>query len=121
MNAARFPPHAIRARWLIPTLSIILCALYGCTESLPKTEDFAGIETREQLEQRFGPPLRRQEMVRHNAFILGPVEDFWQRMKDGDRVEIVAYAVEGGTLEFYFLNGSTEIGGRAFAPAGAVY
>lgn len=111
------PAHPLRFTEIL----LLLLAITACTEPLPRPEDFTDLRTRAELEQRFGPPSRHQEMTRQGAFIMGPIEDFWQRLEDGDRLEILAYRVEGGTLEFYFVNGSEEIGGRAFAPAGVVY
>jgi hypothetical protein len=97
----------------------VLVALH-CSQA-PDSAEFRLGATRDEVLERFGPPLRKQSFVKTGAGIWGPIEDFWPRVPMGSTVEVWAYAVEGGTVELYFVDSAQRVQGIGFAPTGAVF
>lgn len=77
--------------------------------------------SREAVVERFGAPQRHTSIRKTDEPIWGAIEDFWETVPVGSLIEIWYYAVEGGTVELYFVDGAEAVGGKAFAPEGAVY
>lgn len=78
-------------------------------------------EARSELIARLGEPSDRQEWVKQDEGVFGPIESFWGEVPLGATVEIWQFPVEGGSLEAYFVDGSETVQGTAFAPDGVVY
>lgn len=77
--------------------------------------------TRQEILASFGPPAREQSLTKTGEAIWGPIEEFWSQVPLNSTIEIWAYAVEGGTLELYFIDASERVQGKGFAPHGAVF
>jgi hypothetical protein len=97
-----------------------LLAVLACSGT-PSATDFHVGATRDEILGSFGPPARKESLRKTGDAIWGPIETFWSRVPAGDRVEIWAYPVKGGTVELYFLEGSERVQGTGFAPEGAVF
>jgi hypothetical protein len=125
MGVARaFGPRAPRLLVRIgsSTALVMLCAFaVEACGSLPRPSDFQIGMSRQQVVAAFGEPERRRSLVKSDPSILGPIETFWSSVPSGAEVEIWSYPARGGTVELYFVDGSSEVRGTGFAPEGAVY
>lgn len=92
----------------------------GCS-SPPKPDEFQIGSTRGEIMEAHGPPVREQTFTNTGQIIWGAIEEFWPSVPRGGSVLIWAYPVEGGTLELYFIDGSTRVQGTGLAPEGAVF
>ena len=108
-----------RARLLASLLAWLLVACGAAPGA--RLDDFELGMSRAAVVERFGEPARRQTLVKTQPQIWGPIESFWDGVAMGARVELWSYPVEGGAAELYFVNGSTEVQGKGFADARAVY
>lgn len=77
--------------------------------------------SRQEVIDEFGEPEERQTLVKSGSQVWGPIETFWSSAPSGARIEIWSYAITDGRVELYFVDGSSEVQGTAFAPAGAVF
>jgi hypothetical protein len=88
---------------------------------LPEADEFQVGASRSDLLDEHGAPNGRQTLIKRDDAIWGPIEDFWHQVPVASSVEIWTYAVEGGTVELYFVDGSDHVQGTGFAPQGAVF
>jgi hypothetical protein len=111
-----------RRAWpiLAVQLAVVLLGAPACPRT-PETSDFRPGMARSRIVQQFGPPATRQTFHKSSEAIWGPIEDFWSRVPVGSTVEVWSYRVRGGSVELYFVDGSEQVQGTAFAPEGAVF
>lgn len=95
-------------------------ALTAC-KSAPHRSDFRVGMPRQEVVAKFGEPHSRQSLVKSDSIIMGPIESFWPFVAMGARVDIWSYAIDGGRVELYFVDDSSEVKGTGFAVQGAVY
>lgn len=105
---------------LIVVAVVFGLALTACSDAAAPG-DFRVGATRAEVLASHGDPERRQTLRKVDESVLGPIEDFWPSVPDGNTVEIWAYPVEGGTIELYFVDDSEHVKGKGFAPSGAVF
>jgi hypothetical protein len=110
---SRFSNSAMLA--LLGTIALFACG------PIPQPSDFHVGMSRQQIVAEFGEPQSRKSLVKSDPYIWGPIETFWSSVPMGARVEIWSYPTSGGAIELYFVDDSSEVGGTAFAPEGAVY
>ncbi len=107
------------------------CSIYGCNE-LPRHDNFAVGMERATVLERFGQPLRSQDIRKTGESVWGPIEEFWPRVPVGSNVEICSYRTTqewavgsgnrvSGSTELYFVGGSNKVSGLGFAPDGVVF
>lgn len=119
-GAAAGPPPAAAPRWAVVLALVAALALAACSPA-PRPSDFRVGMTREEVVAEFGEPDARRSLVKSSPAIWGPIETFWSGVPSGARVEIWSYAARGGTVELYFVDGSSRVRGTGFAPEGAVF
>lgn len=105
----------------LAALCAVLPMLGPTCSPTPSPAAFRVGATRAEILAEHGRPQSEQVMTKRGDAIWGPIEDFWQQVPLGSSVEIWAYPVEGGSLELYFVDGSEQVQGTGFAPAGAVF
>ena len=121
-------------RGIAAGLVVLVWVVLGCNEadSGPDHSAFVVGMERATILATFGPPDHEQTMIKQSEAIWGPIEDFWQQVPNGAKIEIWSYEsqarlVEGsdettrGSTELYFVDDSPTVLGIGFAPDGVVY
>lgn len=103
--------------------AVFLLAFPGCSRQIeqPKASDFHVGATRTEILETYGTPLQEQSVHKTGNAIWGPIEEFWSQVPLGSTVDVWSYAVQGGSVELYFIDGSGRVQGIGFAPEGAVF
>lgn len=105
--------HSSKA--IVKYIVFLTVILAGCS-SYPQPSDFEVGMSRDEVTTKFSEPDNQRSLVKTEEHVWGPIEDFWPSVPSGSRIEIWYYTVDGGTVELYFLDGSTEVKGTGFAP-----
>ena len=78
-------------------------------------------QSKQAIIELLGKPLEKINIVKHNRFIWGPEEEFWDNIPIGTRLEVWKYEMSDGNLNLYFIDEGKHLGYKAFAPKGVVY
>lgn len=78
-------------------------------------------QSKQTIIELLGKPIEKNIIVKHNRFIWGPEEEFWDDIRMETRLEIWKYKLSDGNLNLYFINGGEHLDYRAFAPKGVIY
>ena len=109
--------------WLGQLLVIFLLAFAGCSRTIEKPEasQFHIGATRVEILDSFCAPRQEQSFHKTGNAIWGPIEEFWPEVPLGSTVEVWSYSVQDGSIELYFIDGSSRAQGIGFEPEGAVF
>ena len=114
-------------------LIFVSLILLSCSDTLPEHSKFLVGMSRDVIIEKFGEPQRILVMTKSSEHVWGPIEDYWDKVPMGAKVEILAYDStinvqsqdnnyrQEGQTELYFVNDSKEVNGIGFYIKGAVY
>ncbi len=103
-------------------MCITVSLIAGCRKDALKlyTKIEAG-QPKQTILKILGNPYKMQNTVKHDEYIWGREEAFWDKIPMGVQLEVWSYNFPDGYLNLYFVNGSEELNYKAFAPKGVVY
>ena len=78
-------------------------------------------QSKQTIQELLGPPGKITNTTKHNKYIWGPEERFWDEIPMGAKLEVWSYTFSDGSLNLYFVDGSEKLNYLAFAPKGVVY
>lgn len=78
-------------------------------------------QSKQAIIELLGEPAEKKIIVKHNRFIWGPEEEFWDDIPMGTRLEIWKYKLSDGNLNLYFIDEGNHLNYKGFAPKGVIY